>query len=154
MFTLTLTILLSHSFTLSVHSHTLTLSLSHSLTLYMLNNFCFHVYAEKSHSHTLFLSHYHTLSFTLSRHAEQLLFSCLGSIVTVYCLQPIIWGFFYIHIIHITLTCYFRCHRAGSQLKTSKIVTSSISRAGPLYRYWPVIGCSQTSGYLPISSPV
>ena len=62
----------------------LTLSLSHSLTLGMLNNFCDHVYAEKSHSHTLSLSNCHTLSFTLSRHAEQLLFSCLGSIVTVY----------------------------------------------------------------------
>ena len=59
-------------------------------------------------------------------------------------------AFFYHHHLLITLTCYFRCHRAGSQLKTSKIVTSSISRAGPLYRYWPVSGCSQTSGYLPI----
>ena len=66
-------------------SHSLTLSLSRSLTLDMLNNFCFHVYAEKSHSHTLTLSHSHTLSFTLSRHAEQLLSSCLCSKVTVYC---------------------------------------------------------------------
>ena len=33
----------SHSFSLS-----LTLSISHSLTLNMLNNFCFHVYAQKS----------------------------------------------------------------------------------------------------------
>ena len=67
----------------------------------MLNNFCFHVYAQKSlshfhtlslsHSHTLTLSHSctlalshsHTLSFTLFRHAEQLLFSCLGSKVTL-----------------------------------------------------------------------
>ena len=29
-------------------------------------------------------SHSHTLSFTLSRHAEQLLFSCLCSKVTLY----------------------------------------------------------------------
>ena len=29
-------------------SHSLTLSISHSLTLNMLNNFCFHVYAQKS----------------------------------------------------------------------------------------------------------
>ena len=41
-------------------SHSLTLSISHSLTLNMLNNFCFHVYAEKS------LSHYHTLSLSHS----------------------------------------------------------------------------------------
>ena len=43
------TLSLSHYLTLSMsHSHTLTLSLSHSLTLDMLNNFCFHVYAQKS----------------------------------------------------------------------------------------------------------
>ena len=42
-----LTITLSHSHTLSLsHSHTLTLF--QSLTLDMLNNFCFHVYAQKS----------------------------------------------------------------------------------------------------------
>ena len=49
-----LTITLSHSHTLSLsHSLTLTLSHSHTLTLFqsltldMLNNFCFHVYAQK-----------------------------------------------------------------------------------------------------------
>ena len=44
------------------------LSLSHSLTLEMLNNFCFHVYAQKSlsHSHTLSMSHSHTLTVSLS----------------------------------------------------------------------------------------
>ena len=69
---------LSHSHTISLSQClTLTLSLSHSLTLHMLNNFCFHVYAQKSLSHSLILS------FTLSRHAEQLLFSCLGSKVAV-----------------------------------------------------------------------
>ena len=36
-----------HSLSLS-HSQTLRLSLSHSLFLDMLNNFCFHVYAQKS----------------------------------------------------------------------------------------------------------
>ena len=48
----------------------------------MLNNFCFHVYAQKSlsHSHSFSLSH----SFNHSRHAEQVLFSCLGSKVAVY----------------------------------------------------------------------
>ena len=30
----------------------LTLSLSHSISLYMLNNFCFHGYAQKSLSHS------------------------------------------------------------------------------------------------------
>ena len=44
----------------------LTLSISHSVSLDMLNNFCFHVYAEKSHSHTLSFSHSFTLSFSLS----------------------------------------------------------------------------------------
>ena len=52
-------------------SHSLTLTLSHSCNLAIL------------HSCTLALSHSHTLSFTLSRLAEQLLFSCLGSKVTL-----------------------------------------------------------------------
>ena len=64
----------------------------------MLNNFCFHVYAQNSlfigencnaslsHSLilTLSLSHSLTLSFILSWHAEQLLFSCLCSKFAVY----------------------------------------------------------------------
>ena len=37
---------LSHSLTLS-YSHSHTLSTSHSLTLDMVNNFCFHLYAQK-----------------------------------------------------------------------------------------------------------
>ena len=57
----------------------LKLSLSHSISFYMLNNFCFHVYVEKSHSHTLTLSH--SLSLDMLNH---LWFSCLGSKVTVY----------------------------------------------------------------------
>ena len=77
-------------------SHSHTLSISHSLTLDMLNNFCFHVYAQKSfshsltvtltlsHSHSFSLSHSFNLSFNHSRHAEQLLFSCLSSKVTLY----------------------------------------------------------------------
>ena len=56
------------------------LSLFHSLYLDMLNNFCFNVYAQKS----LTLSHSFNLSFTHSRHAEQLLFSCLCSKLSVY----------------------------------------------------------------------
>ena len=42
-----LTFRLSHSHTLAL-SHSHTLSFSHALTLDMLNNFCFHVYAQKS----------------------------------------------------------------------------------------------------------
>ena len=42
-----LTLSVSYSLTLSL-SHSLALSISHSLSLDMLNNFCFHVYAQKS----------------------------------------------------------------------------------------------------------
>jgi len=106
------------------------LRLSHSLSLDMLNNFCFHVYAQKSlfiaencntfffdiisvstlcqanhragsqlkmsecltktgnqitlsHTHSLTLLQSHSLSYTHSRHTEQLLFSCLCSKVTL-----------------------------------------------------------------------
>merc|ERR1719219_2570664 len=74
------------------HSHALTLSRSHALTLshsHMLS-FTLSRHAEQllfsclCSKVTLSLSHSHTLSFTLSRHAEQVLFSCLGSKVTVY----------------------------------------------------------------------
>ena len=66
---LSLTISLSHSLTLS-HSHTL--SISHWITLDLLNNFCFHFYAQNSLSLslslylTLTLSHSHTLSISHS----------------------------------------------------------------------------------------
>ena len=83
---------LSHSFTLSfTHSQhaeqllfsclcsKITLSLSHSHTLALSHSRTLAL----SHSHTLTLSHSLILSFTLSRHAEQLLFSCLCSKVTV-----------------------------------------------------------------------
>ena len=49
----------------------------------MVNNFCFHVYVQKSLSHPDTLSRSLTHSFSLSRHAEQLLFSCLSSKVTL-----------------------------------------------------------------------
>ena len=45
----------SHSLSFTL-SHSLTLSLSHSLTLDMLNNFFFHVYAQKSLSLSLSLT--------------------------------------------------------------------------------------------------
>ena len=46
----------------------LTLSISHSVSLDMLNNFRFHVYAQKSlsHFHTLSLSHSHSLIHSFS----------------------------------------------------------------------------------------
>ena len=56
---------LSHYLTISLSQClTLTLSLSHSLTHNMLNNCCFHVYAQKSlsHSHYLIISLSHSLS--------------------------------------------------------------------------------------------
>ena len=55
------------------------LALSHSLTLDMLNNFCFHLYAQKSlsHSHTLSISHSLTLdmmnNFCFHVYAQNLL---------------------------------------------------------------------------------
>ena len=52
-------------------------------------------------------------------HAEQLLFSSLGSKVTIYC-RKLQWLFFDIIIISSsssTLSCEFTDHRAGSQLK-------------------------------------
>ena len=77
------------------------LALSHSLTLDMLNNFCFHVYAQNllSHfltltlSHSFSLSHSFNLSFNHSRHAEQVLFSSLCSKFAVYSrkLQCFFW---------------------------------------------------------------
>ena len=84
-----MSMLKSHSQTLTL-SQSHTLSISHLLTFDMLNNFCFHVYVQKSLSQfhtlslTLTLSHSFNLSFTHSQHAEQLLFSCLCSKVTVY----------------------------------------------------------------------
>ena len=61
-------------------SHSHMFSLSHSITLDMLNNFCFHVFAQKSlsHSHSLSISHSLTLSmlinFCFHVHAQKLLF--------------------------------------------------------------------------------
>ena len=48
--------------------NSLTLSISHSLTLDILNNFCFHAYAQNtlSHFHTLALLLSHTLALSLS----------------------------------------------------------------------------------------
>ena len=116
----------------------------------MLNDFCFHVYAQKSLSHSLShtLSHSFNLSFTHSQHAEQLLFSCLCSKVTLSLSHSLIldmlnnfsfhlyaqkWlfiaencnGFFDTTI---TLSCEFRGHWAGSQLKMSERQTKAGNR--------------------------
>ena len=47
-----------------LETHSLTLS--HSLTLDMLNNFCFHVYAQKSLSHSHTFSLFQSLTYSLS----------------------------------------------------------------------------------------
>ena len=74
-FSLSLTISLFLTLTLFqslIHSiltcSTTKLALSHSLTFDMLNNFCFHLYAQKSlsHSHSHTLSNSHTLSISHS----------------------------------------------------------------------------------------
>ena len=104
----------------------LKLSHSHSLSVDMLNNFYFHVYA---HSLTLTIFHFHyfhyfktfTLSFTLCRHAEQLLFSCLCSKVTVYGRK--LQCFFLTSTS--TSSREFGVHGAGSQLKMSERQTKA-----------------------------
>ena len=112
----TLTLSHSHSFSFS---HSFNLSFTHSGHAEQLLFSCLYskLTLTLSHSHSLSLSHSFNLSFNHSRHAEQLLFSSLCSKVAVYS-RKMQWFFFDILIILITLTCYFRCHRAGSQLKT------------------------------------
>ena len=106
--------------------------------LNVLNNFCFHVYAQNllshfltltlSHTHSFSLSHSFNLSFNHSRHAEQVLFSSLCSKVAVNSRK--LQCFFFDIIIVVsssTLSSEIRVHRAGSQLK---IDTSSSSSVG------------------------
>ena len=62
-------------------------------------------------------AHSFNLSFTHSRHAEQLMDSCLCSKVSVYRSKC---QFFFDILLLITLSCDFRVHRAGSQLKSNK----------------------------------
>ena len=59
-----------------------------------------------------------------SGHAEQLLFSCLGSKVTVYS-RKLQWFFLDIIFLDITLPCEWTNHRAGSQLKMSECQTKA-----------------------------
>ena len=102
--------------------------------LNVLNNFCFHVYAQNllshfltltlSHSHSFSLSHSFNLSFNHSRHAEQVLFSSVCSKVAVNGrkLQWFFLDIIFLDIIFldITLPCQWTNHRAGSQLKRRK----------------------------------
>ena len=92
----------------------------------MLNNFCFHVYAQNllshfltptlSHSHSFSLSHSFNLSFNHSRHAEQVLFSSLCSKVAV--IAENCNGFFWTSSSSsASAPREFANHRSGSQLK-------------------------------------
>ena len=69
--------------------HTGTLTLSHSITLDMLNNFGFHLYAQKSlsHSHSLTLSHCLTVSpfltLTLFQSLMESLLTCWTTFVFI-----------------------------------------------------------------------
>ena len=113
-----LTFTLSHSHTLTLshtHSHTLTLShshtlsFSHSLSLDMLNNFCFHVYAQNS------LSHFHTLALSLS-HTPSFSHSITLDMLNKFCFHLYAQkSLFIVENCTLTLSCYFRCHRAGFQ---------------------------------------
>ena len=112
-----LTLSLSHSVTLS-HSHSLTLSFTHSQHAEQLlfSCLCSKITLSLSHSHTLALSHFHTLSMSHSITLDMLNKFCFY----VYAHKSLFIaencnGFFYLS--HITLSCYIRCHRAGSQLK-------------------------------------
>ena len=90
-FSLSLSHYLTHSLTISLY---LTLTLFQSLIESLLTCWTTFVFISmlKSHSltlalslsHTLSLSHSFNVSFNHSRHAEQVLFSCLGSKVAVY----------------------------------------------------------------------
>ena len=115
---LSLTLTLSHYLTLS-HSHTH--SISHSITLDMLNNFCFHLYAQNSLSHslTLTLSHSHTLSISHSITLDMLNKFCFH----LYAQKSLLIaencnGFFWTSSSSsASAPREFANHRAGSQLK-------------------------------------
>ena len=139
-----MSMLKSPSLTLSM-SHSHTLALSHSLIHSLSTCWTTFVFMSmlKSHPHTfslslslaISLSHYFNLSFNHSRHAKQVLFSSLCSKLTVYCWK--LQFFFLDHhlLIIITLTCYFRCHRAGSQLKIHHETTETTESSRVLWAY-------------------
>ena len=115
---------------LKSHSHTLTLSRSHSHTLSL------------SHSHTLSISHSITLdmlnNFCFHVYSQNSLFiaeNCNG----------IFWDL-------ITLACYFRCHRAGSHLK-STFPSQTPSSCWSNEKRPPHSSCFQASPSVVQSSP-
>ena len=80
------TLSLSHSLTLSLsldmlNNPKVTLNLTLSLTISLCHSLSLSL--SHTHSHNLSISHSINLSFTHSQHAEQLLFSCLCSKVTL-----------------------------------------------------------------------
>ena len=93
--------------------------------LNVLNNFCFHVYAQNLLSHflTLTLSHSHTLSISHSITLDMLNNFCfhLYAQKSLF-LAKIAMVFF--DSLNITLSCYFGVHRAGSQLKIRSLACS------------------------------
>ena len=108
-----------------------TLTISHSLTLDMLNNFCFHVYAQKSlsHFHTLSLSHSRTLalshSLTLSISHSLTLDMLNKFCFHLYAQNSLFIGencnaFFLTSSSSASAPPDIRVHRAGSQLKIHK----------------------------------
>ena len=113
--------------------------------LNVLNNFCFHVYAQNllshfltlSHSRSFSLSHSFNLSFTHSRHAEQVLFSSLCSKFAVY--RRKLQCFFFDRRSS-TLSPDIRVSRAGSQLKSGKFPQGRLGAQGFHYTAppgWP-----------------
>ena len=113
---------------LGTRSHSLTLTVSHSLTLVILNNFCFHVYAQKSlsHSHTLWLSHSLSLNmlnnFCFHVYFQKSLFIAENCSVFLDISLSLI----------ITLPCEVRVHRAGS----SQVSSWSSDKCVKCSKYW------------------
>ena len=130
----TLTLSYSHTISLS-QCLTLTLSFTHSPHAEQLSCLCSKVTLTLCHSFSLSNTHSFNLSFTHSRHAEQLLSSCLCSKLTVYSrkLQCV----FFDLLLSVTLSCYFRCHRAGSQLKIKNCAVRTLSILG--FRIWVLV---------------
>ena len=105
----------------------------------MLNNFCFHIYAQKSlfHFHTLSLSHSRTL--TLSHSLIHSLSTCWTTFVFMsmlkshYFWQKLQCGFLDSSSSSITLSTDIRVSRAGSQLKREKILIENNSPTKHFY---------------------
>ena len=103
----------------------------------------------KSHSHSFSISHSFNFSFAHSRLAEPLLFSSLSWKVTVYCRQ---WQCLFFDSIH-TISCKFRVHRAGSQLKNWRFFQPSfrLQSLGNRLSESLEICCASCPNYGPLS---